>query len=179
MPPPPRLIAAEVRWSLLRWEPRVDIADVVVSTDPDDAATLWIDIRYTVQGDQRPAQPGLSVLRHPRARCRAAGGRRARRVAAMTLPTPRLDDRTFQQLVDEAKRHVQQHCPEWTDHNVSDPGVTLIETFAWMTDMLLYRLEPGARPSARPFPGTDGRAALPTAGRAHRASASGCRRTSR
>jgi len=58
----------------------------------------------------------------------------------MTLPTPRLDDRTFQQLVDEAKRHVQQRCPTWTDHNVSDPGVTLIETFAWMTDMLLYRL---------------------------------------
>ena len=58
----------------------------------------------------------------------------------MTLPTPRLDDRTFQQLVDEAKRQVQQRCPAWTDHNVSDPGVTLIETFAWMTEMLLYRL---------------------------------------
>ena len=35
---------------------------------------------------------------------------------------------------------VQQRCPEWTDHNVSDPGVTLIETFAYMTDQLLYRL---------------------------------------
>ena len=58
----------------------------------------------------------------------------------MTLPTPRLDDRTFQELVDEAKRNVQRRCPEWTNHNVSDPGVTLIETFAWMTDMLLYRL---------------------------------------
>ena len=31
-------------------------------------------------------------------------------------------------------------CPTWTDHNVSDPGVTLIETFAYMTDVLLYRL---------------------------------------
>jgi hypothetical protein len=56
------------------------------------------------------------------------------------LPTPSLDDRTFQNLVDEAKRHVQRRCPEWTNHNVSDPGVTLIETFAWMTDLLLYRL---------------------------------------
>jgi WD40 repeat protein len=56
------------------------------------------------------------------------------------LPTPKLDDRRFQDLVDEAKRRVQQRCPEWTDHNVSDPGVTLIETFAWMTDQLLYRL---------------------------------------
>src|SRR6188472_145099 len=58
----------------------------------------------------------------------------------MTLPAPQLDDRRFQDLVDEAKRRVQQRCPEWTDHNVSDPGVTLIETFAWMTDQLLYRL---------------------------------------
>jgi predicted phage baseplate assembly protein len=57
-----------------------------------------------------------------------------------SLPTPSLDDRTFQNLVDEAKRHVQRRCPEWTNHNVSDPGVTLIETFAWMTDLLLYRL---------------------------------------
>ena len=48
----------------------------------------------------------------------------------MPLPLPNLDDRRFQQLVDEAKRRVQQHCPEWTDHNVSDPGVTLVETVA-------------------------------------------------
>src|SRR5512134_165211 len=58
----------------------------------------------------------------------------------MALPAPHLDDRTFQDLVDEAKRLVQQRCPEWTDHNVSDPGVTLIELFAWMTDQLVYRL---------------------------------------
>jgi len=58
----------------------------------------------------------------------------------MTLPAPNLDDRRFQDLVDEAKRMVQQRCPGWTDHNVSDPGVTLIELFAWMTDQLLYRL---------------------------------------
>jgi predicted phage baseplate assembly protein len=58
----------------------------------------------------------------------------------MPLPAPNLDDRRFQDLVDEAKRLVQQECPEWTDHNVSDPGVTLIETFAMMVDQLLYRL---------------------------------------
>jgi len=58
----------------------------------------------------------------------------------MALPVPNLDDRRFQDLVDDAKRLVQQKCPEWTDHNVSDPGVTLIETFAWMTDQVLYRL---------------------------------------
>jgi predicted phage baseplate assembly protein len=59
---------------------------------------------------------------------------------SVPLPTPNLDDRRFQELVDDAKRLVQQRCPEWTDHNVSDPGVTMIELFAWMTDQLLYRL---------------------------------------
>ncbi|GAA4922263.1 putative phage baseplate assembly protein [Stackebrandtia albiflava] len=58
----------------------------------------------------------------------------------MSLPVPNLDDRRFQDLVDEAKRLVQQKCPEWTDHNVSDPGVTLIETFAMMVDQLTYRV---------------------------------------
>jgi hypothetical protein len=58
----------------------------------------------------------------------------------MTLPAPNLDDRGFQQLVDDAKRFIQDRCPTWTNHNVSDPGVTLVEAFAWMTDLLLYRL---------------------------------------
>ena len=58
----------------------------------------------------------------------------------MTLPIPNLDDRNFQSLVDDAKRMVQQRLPEWSDHNVSDPGVTLIETFAYMVDQLLWRV---------------------------------------
>jgi predicted phage baseplate assembly protein len=58
----------------------------------------------------------------------------------MPLPTANLDDRRFQDIVDQAKRMIPQYCPEWTDHNVSDPGVTLIELFAWMTEMLLYRV---------------------------------------
>jgi predicted phage baseplate assembly protein len=58
----------------------------------------------------------------------------------MVLPAPHLDDRDFQALVDDAKRLVQQRSPRWTDHNVSDPGVTLIEAFAQMVDQLIYRL---------------------------------------
>jgi predicted phage baseplate assembly protein len=61
----------------------------------------------------------------------------------MSLPAPNLDDRRAQELVDEAKRYLQHRWPEWTgwtDHNVSDPGVTLIETFAHMVDQLIYRL---------------------------------------
>ena len=58
----------------------------------------------------------------------------------MSLPAPNLDDRRFQDIVDEAKRRIPRHCPEWTDHNVSDPGIALVELFAWMTEMTLYRL---------------------------------------
>ncbi|MGW0363047.1 putative baseplate assembly protein [Streptomyces sp. NPDC002990] len=58
----------------------------------------------------------------------------------MALPAPRLDDRHFQQFVDDAKRYIQRRCPEWSDHNVSDPGVTLIEAVAHMADQLVYRL---------------------------------------
>jgi len=58
----------------------------------------------------------------------------------MSLPVPLLDDRRFQDIVDEAKRLIPRYCPGWTDHNLSDPGVTLIELFAWMTEMILYRV---------------------------------------
>ncbi len=58
----------------------------------------------------------------------------------MSFPTPSLDDRTFQEIVDEAKRLIPKYCPEWTNHNLSDPGVALIELFAWMTEMMLYRI---------------------------------------
>jgi predicted phage baseplate assembly protein len=56
------------------------------------------------------------------------------------LEAPNLDDRTFQGLVDDARRLVRLRCPEWSDHNISDPGITLIETFAMMVDQLIYRL---------------------------------------
>lgn len=58
----------------------------------------------------------------------------------MPLPPPELDDRRFQDIVDEAKRLIPRYCPEWTNHNVSDPGVALIELFAWMSEMVLYRV---------------------------------------
>jgi predicted phage baseplate assembly protein len=58
----------------------------------------------------------------------------------MPLPAPELDDRKFQDIVDEAKRLIPRFCPEWTNHNVSDPGVALIELFAWMSEMVLYRI---------------------------------------
>ena len=58
----------------------------------------------------------------------------------MALPVPNLDDRKFQDIVSEARSKIPLYCPKWTDYNLSDPGVTLIELFAWMVDMLLYRV---------------------------------------
>ncbi|GGK23347.1 putative baseplate assembly protein [Pilimelia terevasa] len=57
-----------------------------------------------------------------------------------SLSPPSLDDRGFQDLVDDARRLVHRRCPEWSDHNISDPGITLIEAFAGMVDQLIYRL---------------------------------------
>ncbi len=56
------------------------------------------------------------------------------------IPSPNLDDRTYRDIVDEAIRLIPQYCPEWTNFNKSDPGITLIELFAWMTEMVIYRL---------------------------------------
>ncbi len=58
----------------------------------------------------------------------------------MALPTPNLDDRKFQDIVSEARSKIPLYCPKWTDYNLSDPGITLIELFASMVDMLLYRV---------------------------------------
>src|SRR5262245_54267044 len=64
---------------------------------------------------------------------------------------PMVDPRSFQDLVDEAKRRIPQYCPEWTDHNVSDPGVMLVELFAWMVHLLAYRLNDVPRRDLRRF----------------------------
>jgi len=55
------------------------------------------------------------------------------------LPKSDLDDRTFQDLMDESLLRIPRYCPEWTNYNASDPGITLIELFAWMTEQMLQR----------------------------------------
>ncbi len=57
----------------------------------------------------------------------------------MPLKPPPLDDRTYQDLVDQALARIPVHTPEWTSFGKSDPGVTLIEVFAFLTESLLYR----------------------------------------
>jgi len=58
----------------------------------------------------------------------------------MPLTAPNLDDRQFADIVAEAKTLIPRYTPEWTNFNESDPGITLVELFAWMTEILVYRL---------------------------------------
>ena len=55
------------------------------------------------------------------------------------LPKSNLDDRTFDDLVEECLLRIPRYCPEWTNYNPSDPGITIIELFAWLTDQMLLR----------------------------------------
>ncbi|WP_267803081.1 hypothetical protein [Streptomyces sp. H27-H5] len=59
----------------------------------------------------------------------------------MPIQVPDLDVLRFQDLVDAAKRALPPLCPGWTDHNVSDPGITLIEAAAEQVDRLSYRVD--------------------------------------
>jgi hypothetical protein len=78
----------------------------------------------------------------------------------MTLPAPNLDDLRFQSdLVDEMRKRIVRYCPEWTEYNLSDPGITLIELFAWMTEIDGLSFEPCAREELHQVPRTAGTAA--------------------
>ena len=56
------------------------------------------------------------------------------------IPKINLDDRTFDDIYADALKLIPRYCPEWTNHNTSDPGITLLELFSWMTEMTIYRL---------------------------------------
>jgi predicted phage baseplate assembly protein len=56
------------------------------------------------------------------------------------LEAPELDTRKFEDLVREAELRIPRYAPEWTDYNESDPGITLVQLFAWLTEMMLYQM---------------------------------------
>jgi hypothetical protein len=57
----------------------------------------------------------------------------------MPITVPTLDDRSFDDLYREVRARVAVHTPEWTNLTENDPGVTLLELFAFLTDNLGYR----------------------------------------
>jgi len=58
----------------------------------------------------------------------------------MSLQLPNLDDRRYEDLMAEALSLIPAYAPDWTNHNPSDPGVTLVELFAYLSEMLIYRI---------------------------------------
>lgn len=58
----------------------------------------------------------------------------------MTIPVPQLDDRTWEDLRQEAMTYLQAKTPAWTDFSAGDPGVVLVELFAHLTELMIYRL---------------------------------------
>jgi hypothetical protein len=69
----------------------------------------------------------------------------------VSLPVPNIDDKRFDELVDEMLAAIPVYDPNWTDYNATDPGVTLVELFAWLADMLVYRANRVAPPQAEAF----------------------------
>jgi hypothetical protein len=58
----------------------------------------------------------------------------------MPLSLPNLDQRRYDDLVREALEIIPVIAPEWTNHNASDPGITLVELLAYLTEILIYRV---------------------------------------
>jgi len=69
----------------------------------------------------------------------------------MPLSLPNLDDRRYADLVEEARSLIPSYAPEWTNHNPSDPGITLVEMFAYLTEMLVYRVNRVTDANVRAF----------------------------
>ena len=58
----------------------------------------------------------------------------------MKIPLPNLDDRRWADLVEEGRSLIPLYAPDWTDHNIHDPGITIVELFAWIAEMDIYQL---------------------------------------
>ncbi len=168
-------IAYDVREALERWEPRIAVQSTSGSLRRGSRHGACTSTSTTRSADQRPAQPGLPVLRDPRPRrCRAAGrtcGHSSRLATAgqevMTCcPPPISTTARSRRSSTRPSGWSRTAARDWTDHNVSDPGVTLIEAFAQMVDQLIYRLNRVPDLQLRQVPRADRGGAAPPGRRA-------------
>jgi hypothetical protein len=51
-----------------------------------------------------------------------------------------LDDRSYTEILQELQDRIPRFAPEWTNRNDSDPGMTLLQLFAWLAESLQHRL---------------------------------------
>ncbi len=57
----------------------------------------------------------------------------------MSLPEPAIDDRDYEEILDEALERIPVHNPDWTNFNESDPGVTMLQVLSFVVESMLYR----------------------------------------
>ena len=115
-----------IEQALARWEPRIDVESVDGRARPGRPQAAIATITYRLVATQARERVSLSV---------ALAGR----PDACRSTIPSIDDRRYQDLLEEALARIPIHNPEWTNFNDSDPGVTLIQLFAFLTESLLYR----------------------------------------
>src|SRR5699024_2381862 len=60
---------------------------------------------------------------------------------SMPIELPDLDDIVYDTLVASAIAALPGYGSDWTDYNPSDPGITMLEMLAWLTEMLVYRTD--------------------------------------
>lgn len=58
----------------------------------------------------------------------------------MPLQLPNLDDLRWRDLIAEGRSLIPSFAEQWTNHNPSDPGITLIELLAYVSGTLMYQL---------------------------------------
>jgi baseplate J-like protein len=58
----------------------------------------------------------------------------------MSISLLNLDDRRWPDLVEEGRALIPFYSPDWTDHNLHDPGITFVELFAWLAEMDIYQV---------------------------------------
>jgi len=59
----------------------------------------------------------------------------------MGIDIPNLDDRSFEEIFEQAKRQIPVHTDEWTDHNAHDSGIAILELFAWVSETYTYQID--------------------------------------
>src|SRR2546423_12835686 len=58
----------------------------------------------------------------------------------MPLVSPNLADLDYASIERMLRARIPVVAPEWTDHNDSDPGIAMIQLFAWLSEQVGYRL---------------------------------------
>lgn len=57
------------------------------------------------------------------------------------LPERTLDTEQFEDMALEMRNMISSLYPEWTDYNYHDPGITIMELFAWLREIQLYHMD--------------------------------------